>query len=102
MLDMGPIEQNIAKQAYRAGNPLPDRIKNAPVLRLGLGLYLGMFFDLDAERSHAMGLTAIPWTAIKEYAEFYSFDVDQCEDAFLIIRRMDDAHLRRLKSKQDK
>jgi len=96
---MGGIEQNIAKQAMRAGGKLPDRIANAPELKTGLRLYLDAFFDLDAERSHGMGLTSIPWSKIKVYGEFWKFDGEQMEDLFFFIRRMDEAHLARLRKK---
>jgi hypothetical protein len=44
LLELGPHEQAIAKQAMRAGQPLPDRIANAPELEVGLQLYLQAFF----------------------------------------------------------
>ncbi len=101
---MGKIEQNIAKQAIRSGQPLPDRIANAPELRLGLQLYLDAFFDLDSDRSHGFGPSPIPWSSIKNYCEFYEFDFEQTEEAFFFIRRIDNAHLQRLdkNSKKDK
>ena len=81
---MAPIEQNIAKQAYRAGAPIPDRILNAPVLREGLQIYLQAFFDLDTERNHGMGLMYIPWSKIKNYAEFYNFSFEETQDLLFI------------------
>ncbi len=96
---MGPIEQNIAKQAVRSGQPLPERIANAPELQTGLNLFLQAFFDLDAERTHALTLTPIPWTSIKAYAEAYDFDDEQTEDLLYHVRRMDDEHLKRLAKK---
>jgi len=99
---MGPIEQNIAKQAMRSGQPLPERIANAPELKPGLSLYLQAFFDLDAERTHALTLTPIPWTSIKAYAEAYEFDDEQTEDLLYHVRRMDDANLQILAKKQPK
>ncbi len=96
---MGPIEQNIAKQAMRSGAPLPERIANAPELKPGLNLFLQAFFDLDAERTHALTLTPIPWTSIKAYAEAYDFDDEQTEDLLYHVRRMDDEHLKRLAKK---
>jgi hypothetical protein len=102
LLDLGPIERNVAKQAYRQGQPLPDRIANAPELQFGLQLYLNAFFELDSERSHAMGLTRISWSSIKDYAIAYEFDEEQTEDLFFIIKRMDSANLERLNEKMDK
>ena len=101
LLELGPIEQNIAKQAMRAGQPTPDRIANAPVLEMGLQLYLQAFFDLDSERSHAMAPTPIPWTSIAAYARAFEFDEEQTEDLFFHVRRMDAEHLKRISAKID-
>ena len=98
-LELGTIEQTIAKQAMRAGEELPDRIAQAPKLRDGLDLYYSAFLDLDGERSHSLNLTPIPWSSMKTYAEFYEFDEEQAENLFFHIRRMDNAHLKRLDSK---
>lgn len=98
-MEMGPHEQAIAKQAVQRGQPLPERIANAPELLLGLQLYLQAFFDLDSERSHSTGLVAIPWTSINEYAKAFDFDEDQTEDLFFFIRKMDASHLKRLELK---
>lgn len=97
---MGPIEQNIARQAIRAGQPIPDRIANAPNLIVGLQIYLTAFLDLDSERSHAMALAPIPWTSIRQYADAYSLDEEQTEDLIFLIKRLDNAHLARLAKKK--
>ncbi len=99
---MGPIEQNIAKQALRAGAPLPERIANAPELKTGLQIYIQAFFDLDSERTHSLALTPIPWTAINAYANAYRFDEEQHEDLQFLIRKIDNAHLERLRKKSGK
>ncbi len=96
---MGPHEQAIAKQSFRAGQPLSERIQNAPELRIGLQLYIQAFFDLDSERSHAQGLAAIPWTSINEYAKVFDFDEEQTDDLFFFIRKLDASHLKRLDAK---
>lgn len=101
-MELGPHEQVIAKQAFRAGQPLPDRIANAPELRIGLQLYIQAFFDLDSERSHTMGLVSIPWSSINDYAKAFDFDEDQTEDLFFLIRKMDNAHLKRLEANNKK
>lgn len=102
MLDMGPHEQTIAKQAIRAGQPVPDRIANAPELEIGLHIYLQAFLDLDSERSHANGLTAIPWSSITSYANAFGFDDEQTEDLHYLVRRLDHEHLKRLQAKHGK
>lgn len=99
LLELGPIEQNIAKQAMRAGQPMPDRIANAPELKTGLQLYMQAFFDLDCERSHALAPTAIPWSSVQDYARAFEFDEEQTEDLHYFVRRMDTEHLKKLSAK---
>ena len=101
LLELGPIEQTIAKQATRAGQPIPDRISNAPELQQGLQLYMQAFFDLDCERSHAMAPTAIPWSSVQDYARAFEFDEEQTEDLHFFIRRIDGEHLKRISAKME-
>ena len=84
------------------GQPLPERIENAPELILGSELYLHAFFDLDSERSHGMGLTRIPWSSVKDYAVAFDFDERQTEDLHYYIRKMDAANLQRLSEQMPK
>jgi len=100
MLELGQLEQNIAKQAMRAGAPLPDRIANAPELAEGLQLFLIAFFDLDCERSHANAPTAIPWSSVQDYARAFDFDEEQTQDLHYFIRQMDSKHLEYIAKKQ--
>lgn len=97
---MGNIERGIVKQAVRSGQPVPDRILNAPVLRFGLLFYLQAFFDLDSERAQGMSLGRIPWMAIKHYADHFELDEGQTDALFYFIREMDSAHLKRLESEK--
>lgn len=101
-LEIGAVEQSFAKQAMRAGAPLPDRIANAPELIEGLELYFQAFLDLDGERDTGMGIGSIPWSKVKEYANFYDFDDEQTEDLFFFIKRMDSAYIKRQNAKQKK
>lgn len=99
MLEMGVMEQTIAKQAVRCGQPLPDRIANSPELINGLQLYLAAFFELDSERSHAVVPVSIPWSSIKEYAIAFEFDEEQTENLFFYVRKMDTEHLKKVAKK---
>jgi hypothetical protein len=69
------------------------RILQRPKLPTGLILYYEAFFDLDTERNHGMGFTAIPWSAIVRYGEYYELDTDEL---IYFIRKIDNAHLERL------
>ena len=96
---MGAHEQTITKQAIRAGHPIPERIANAPELRIGLMLYMQAFFDLDTERSHANGIMLIPWSKIQEYAVLNRMSEEQTYDLHFHIRAMDAEHTKRLAAK---
>jgi hypothetical protein len=98
-LELGSMERNIVRQALRTGQPIPDRILNAPMLRQGLVFYLEAFFDLDSERSQGMGLGRIPWIAITQYAEYYGLDDEQTDSLLYFIKALDSAHLQRIKEK---
>lgn len=77
-------------------NPLPKVILEAPQLFSGLEIYFQAFFDLDTERSHGMGLTPIPWSAILRYARYQELDEEQTEDLLHYVRAMDNFNLNRL------
>lgn len=98
---MGSSEKNIVKQAFRFGTPLPERIKNAPSLRIGLSLYYEAFFELDSERSIGMMLGSIPRSKIIDYADRYEFGYELTEDFVYLIRAMDNAHLAKMREKNE-
>jgi hypothetical protein len=94
----GGHERAIARQHMQFHGKLPDGIANAPQLQEGLILYLNAFFDLDAERQSGFNVGAIPWHAIDAYCKAHGFDEVQHEDCFFYVRRMDAAHLKRLRA----
>ena len=96
LLDLGHVEQSIARQALQAGQPLPERIANAPKLQIGLQLYLQAFFDLDSERSHAHAPTAIPWSSVANYARTFELDEEQTDDLFFHVRKLDNVQLKKI------
>ena len=88
---------------YRAQGKLPDRVKNAPVVLPGLGVYMSAFYALDRERSIGFnGREFIKQRDIKEYAYTNGFSSDQCEALQTLIPQMDNAFLRRLEEKKPK
>jgi len=99
LLDVGPHEQAIIKQAVRMGNPIPDRIANAPKLEHGLEIYLQAFFDLDTERNRGNGICPIPWSSVSDYARAFEFDAEQTEDLHYFIRKLDQENMKRLANK---
>lgn len=95
-MGIGKHERQIARQAMLAGEPMPDSIRNAPELILGLEMYLQAFFDLDSTRSNGESLSPISWMNIKEYATVFDLDEEQTESLFIHVRGMDISHLDRV------
>lgn len=100
ILDMGSSEQTIVRQAIMAGEPIPDRIKDAPRLIPGLQFYLNAFFELDSERDMGWGIGPIKRRAIWDYAVDYELDYDEREDLLYYIREMDNAHIAQVREKE--
>lgn len=96
---MGNIEQNLARQAIRANRPLPDRILNAPVLKLGLDFFIKAFFELETDRDFSFCMGPLKWTTIHKYGEFYNLDTIQFEKLHLYLTRMDHEYCK-LKNKE--
>lgn len=90
---MARIEQRIVKQCMRQRSPLPERIKNAPRLWLGLELYYDAFWELSTCRASGMAVMPIPWSAMRDYASTFGLDEAQEEDLFYLVRAMDNAYI---------
>lgn len=90
---MGQIERRIVEESYRRRSKLPDRIQNAPQLRLGLELYYIAFIDLSTCRTTGFGAGPIPWSVVQDYADTFDFDEDQTEALHYFVRKMDAAYL---------
>ena len=86
----------------REGLPLPERIKNAPTLEIGLELFYTAFFELGTCRQLGMAEGPIPWTAIDIYCNSYTIVSEQREDMHMFIRSMDNAYLKYQESKRKK
>ena len=90
---MGKLEQQIARQAFLANAPMPDKIANAPYLELGLDLYLSAFFELEGDRQIGMGIGPIPWNVVNQYAKAYHFDEEQSTKLHRYIKALDAVYL---------
>jgi hypothetical protein len=73
--------------------PLPDKIRNAPQLFLGLELFYGAFLDLCTCRS-GFGDGPISWKSVEEYCMISEFSVDQKDDLHYFITKMDEEYLK--------
>ena len=93
-IEMGAVEQNIIKQSKQAGLPLPDRIANAPVLRLDLAMYLNAFFELDASRQVGMEVGKIPWHIMIEYARYHALSEEQTDNLVYFVKALDTAFIK--------
>ena len=80
----------------RDGVEIPGQLAQQPTIALDLLCYLDAFYELDTERAHGVALVRIPWSSIVAYAREYGFDRDEL---VFFIRRMDDAHLDKLRKK---
>ena len=84
----------IIQRCYRDRLPLPNRIKNAPDLWLGLEFFYVAFLDLDSERPTGWNIGRIPWSAIDRYASYLGLidpDDEQRGDLFYLVRSLDSA-----------
>lgn len=99
---MGELETIISKRASREGHDLPDRIKNAPEIHPWLMVYMNAFFALDTQRSHANGVTRIPWLDVRQYALIHNFDKRQTEDLHYYIQLMDITICKRIAASMEK
>ncbi len=80
--------------------PIPNAIKNAPALFMGLELYLLGFLDLSSSRQSGMSLGDIPWGAIQEYCDRSGLDDVQTANMHHHINQMDIAWKQYQKSKE--
>ena len=91
---MGKDEKWLVQQARRQGQPLPERVTNAPELWHGLELYLQAFMELTSCRGLGYGaIGPVPWLAIQKYAEVYGIEGEQREDLFYHVQHLDKAYM---------
>lgn len=92
-MEQGPVEQNIIKQSLKAGQPIPEKIRNAPTLGKGLEIFYNAFIELNSCRSIGMDMGEIPWVAIAKYAEVHEFEGEQRDDLFYFAQALDSAYI---------
>lgn len=89
------MEKAIVEQAYRYRMPVPDKIKNAPMLYAGLDLFYIAFMDLTTCRQLGYGTVGpIDWLTIHHYCAVYGLVGEQREDMFFFISQMDGEFLK--------
>lgn len=99
---MGATEEKLVEQMIRDGIELPDHLKNAPSLLVGLELFYNAFQELTTCRQLGMSLGPIPWTAIDVYCIRYSLEGDQRDDVFFHVENLDDEYRNEVEKKAAK
>lgn len=94
---MSSKEKNLIKQAKRMGQPIPERIKNKPILKTGLMLYYDAYADLDSARNES---NQIPWTALVQFVDRYKLSSLQEELLIGFTRSLDQCYIKWLNKKQ--
>jgi len=94
-LEQGPTERFIIQQCFQQKLPLPDRIKNAPELLLGLEIFYMAFMDLTSCRGQGYGTEGpISWLSINEYCVIHGIIGEQRDDLIYHVQKMDEAYLK--------
>lgn len=86
----------------RQGMQIPNAIKDAPTLHLGLELYMSAWLDLNTCRSVGMGEGPIPWLAVHEWANQHELDDDQREALHVFIVALDAAYFEHRERKRER
>jgi hypothetical protein len=89
------VADQIRKQAERSGQPIPDRILNAPQLSVCLEFFFDSFWKLSSCRPSGMGPGPIPVTAILEYGRFHNCDNELMNDLIEYVMMLDQLYLTR-------
>lgn len=99
-LEQGETAEFLTKMAIRLGQPIPDRIANAPALLHGLDVYLNAFHELDSERMNTgMSIGRIPWSKCILYADINDFDERQTRALVAHVRRLDTIYIQHFMKK---
>ena len=94
VLEQGPVEKGIIKQALQQGLPIPKKIQNAPNFPFGLDLFYIAWEELGTCRPTAFGVGPIPWTAIHDYCLAHEIEGDQREAMFYHVSQLDETYIK--------
>lgn len=90
-LEHAPGEQALLELAVRQKRPVPEHIKNAPQLEMGLEYYFEAFREISTERRTPT--SPIPASAIRNFCRDYGLDEEMADDVYSHVMGMDDAYL---------
>lgn len=89
-LEQGPTEKAIFERSVRYKMPLPESLKNAPSLFLGLEFYYNAFRRLSTCRQSSMGISGIDYFTCVRYCDEHDIYDQDREDFITIITGMDE------------
>lgn len=92
-LEQGPTEKAIFERSMRYKLPLPEALKNAPSLHMGLEFYYNAFRHLSTCREMGMGIGRITYFMCTKYCRENDIEGDQREDFIVVILAMDETYL---------
>ncbi len=96
-------ERIIIEQCYSQGRPLPDFIKDAPELCLGLDIFFKGFTTLTTCRPIGMsGVGSIPWTAMNDYCIHIGLTGEDHEDFCYLVSKIDQEYVKLVSAKHSK
>lgn len=81
--------------------PLPDSIKNKPLLITGLEIYWKAFVDLSTDREINMAEGPIRWESIDRWALRHGIWGDDFERLLTIIRGLDGVYIEKQAKKRE-
>ena len=95
-------EKRILAECVRLGQPIPDRILNAPEIPDFMQFYFDAFFELTTDRQIGFGEGPIPSRSIRELCDRLDLDYDERRDFVYFIRLMDSSYLESRQPKKTK
>lgn len=101
-LEQGELERNIIERSRKYKLPLPDSIKNAPILFDGLELYYNAFWRLSTCRSVGMSVGNITYFDCVKYCTINDIIGEQSENLIEIVLKMDKIFIEHLKTTKSK
>ena len=98
---MGPIEEQLIKQARAAHRDLPARIQKAPEMFAGYAFYYQAFWALNSCRPVGWGEGSIPWTAVYAFAQAHRLPEEELDFLWFLIERLDSEYTRYQRAKAE-
>ena len=98
---LGKDEAGLIENALRAGQELPEKIKNAPDLWMGNHFYYAAYMQLSSDRA-GMELGPIRFSAIERFADLHSLSYEERVDLHDILASVDNQYLAHINAKREK